>query len=219
LEKTSDGNYEWWYGQGRHRTRIYAGKVTENCLAEGTLVLTNSGWKPIEGVTKDDLVYDGVEFVKHDGVVCNSVQKCIELDGVWLTPDHKVLTDEGWKEASQLVQTDNPTITEKPVYDIVNCGPRHRFVVKGKNGPFIVHNCVQAIARDIIADNMFTFYKETGLYPALMVHDELVYVVPENQAEKLLDKLQQIMRTPPQWWPDIVLESEGDIADTYGDAK
>jgi hypothetical protein len=112
-----------------------------------------------------------------------------------------------------------PTITEKPVYDIVNCGPRHRFVVKGKNGPFIVHNCVQAIARDIIADNMFSFYKETGLYPALMVHDELVYVVPENQAEKLLDKLQQIMRTPPQWWPDIVLESEGDIADTYGDAK
>ena len=219
LEKTSDGDYEWWYGHGRHRTRIYAGKVTENCLAEGTLVLTDIGWKPIEEVTKDDLVHDGIEFVKHDGVVCNSVQKCIELDGVWLTPDHKVLTDEGWKEASQLVQTDNPTVTEKPVYDIVNCGPRHRFVVKGKNGPFIVHNCVQAIARDIIADNMFSFYKETGLYPALMVHDELVYVVPENQAEKLLDKLQQIMRTPPQWWPGIVLESEGDIADTYGDAK
>ncbi len=219
LEKTSDGNYEWWYGQGRHRTRVYAGKVTENCLAEGTLVLTGSGWKPIEEVTKDDSVYDGVEFVKHDGVVCNSVQKCIELDGVWLTPNHMVLTDEGWKEASQLVQTDNSTVTEKPVYDIVNCGPRHRFVVKGKTGPFIVHNCVQAIARDIIADNMFSFYKETGLYPALMVHDELVYVVPENQAEKLLDKLQQIMRTPPQWWPDIVLESEGDIADTYGDAK
>lgn len=109
LEKTSDGNYEWWYGQGRHRTRIYAGKVTENLI--------------------------------------------------------------------------------------------------------------QSLARDIIADNMFSFYKETGLYPALMVHDELVYVVPENQAEKLLDKLQQIMRTPPQWWPDIVLESEGDMADTYGDAK
>ena len=219
LEKTSDGNYEWWYGHGRHRSRVYAGKVTENCLAEGTLVLTDSGWKPIEEVTKDDLVHDGIEFVKHDGVVCNSVQKCIELDGVWLTPDHKVLTNEGWKEASQLVQTDNPTITEKPVYDIVNCGPRHRFVVKGKTGPFIVHNCVQAIARDIIADNMFSFYTKTGLYPALMVHDELVYVVPEHQAEKLLDKLQQIMRTPPQWWPDIVLESEGDIADTYGDAK
>ena len=127
-----------------------------------------------------------------------------------------VLPFKAWLEHRGFV---SPTITEKPVYDIVNCGPRHRFVVKGKTGPFIVHNCVQAIARDIIADNMFSFYKETGLYPALMVHDELVYVVPENQAEKLLDKLQQIMRTPPQWWPDIVLESEGDIADTYGDAK
>lgn len=28
-------------------------------------------------------------------------------------------------------------------YDIVNCGPRHRFVVLGEHGPVISHNCLQ----------------------------------------------------------------------------
>lgn len=32
------------------------------------------------------------------------------------------------------------TITQK-TYDIINCGPRNRFVVLGKEGPLIVHNC------------------------------------------------------------------------------
>ena len=44
-------------------------------------------------------------------------------------------------------------------------------------------------------------------------------VVPENDAEPLLAELQKILRTPPRWWPDLVVYSEGDIADNYGDAK
>jgi len=52
-----------------------------------------------------------------------------------------------------------------------------------------------------------------------MVHDELVYVVPESLAQETLDMVQNIMRTPPTWWPELLTWSEGDIADTYGDAK
>ena len=52
-----------------------------------------------------------------------------------------------------------------------------------------------------------------------MVHDELVYVVPEDEAELMLDIVQEVMRTPPTWWPELVTWSEGDIADTYGDEK
>jgi len=83
----------------------------------------------------------------------------------------------------------------------------------------IDENIVQHLARCVIADNALTVQKETGLNPALMVHDELVYVVAENEAEHLLDIVQQVMRTPPIWWPELVTWSEGDIADTYGDAK
>ena len=80
-------------------------------------------------------------------------------------------------------------------------------------------NCVQALARDVIAGNALDFFKRTKLRPALMVHDELVYVVPESDAQAALDELQAIMRTPPKWWPSLVTWSEGDVADTYGAAK
>ncbi len=93
---------------------------------------------------------------------------------------------------------------------------RHKASLYGGKG---VENLVQAIARDIINDINLKFIKETGNYPALIVHDETVLVSPEDKAEEHLRILQDIMRTPPDWWKDIVLWSEGDIADTYGDAK
>ena len=83
----------------------------------------------------------------------------------------------------------------------------------------IDENIVQHLARCVIADNAITVQRVLGLNPALMVHDELVYVVPEAQAQSTLDTVQEIMRTPPDWWPELVTWSEGDIADTYGDAK
>jgi hypothetical protein len=80
-------------------------------------------------------------------------------------------------------------------------------------------NLVQAIARDIIAEHAFAVFKETKLRPSLTVHDELVYIVPEDQAQDTLDTVQAIMRTPPKWWPQLITWSEGDIADSYGEAK
>lgn len=82
-----------------------------------------------------------------------------------------------------------------------------------------VENLVQALARDVIAEHAVRFFKQTGMQPALMVHDELVYVVPEGKAEEHLETLQGIMRSGVSWWPELVTWSEGDIADCYGEAK
>jgi len=93
---------------------------------------------------------------------------------------------------------------------------RHRArIYAGK----ITENVVQALARDIVADNALATFQATGFRPQLSVHDELVYVVPAGDAVSLLDTLQSNMRTPPRWWPELVTWSEGDIADTYGSAK
>lgn len=86
-------------------------------------------------------------------------------------------------------------------------------------GPKMTENIVQALARDTIADNAVDVYRATGQRPALMVHDELVYVVPEAKAQAHLETVQGIMRQPPKWWPELVTWSEGDIAKTYGAAK
>ena len=89
-------------------------------------------------------------------------------------------------------------------------------------GGKMVENLVQHLARQVLADILFRV-RDTELgrrYPlAHTVHDELVYVVDEDDAEAMLDLVQQTMRTPPDWWPELVVWSEGDIAQTYGDAK
>lgn len=82
-----------------------------------------------------------------------------------------------------------------------------------------VENLVQALARDVVAEHAVKFFKETGYRPCLTVHDELVYVVPEESAEDLLNILQTIMRNGVSWWPDLVTWSEGEVADRYGEAK
>lgn len=86
-------------------------------------------------------------------------------------------------------------------------------------GPKADENIVQALARDSVFDCTLEFYKRTGLRPAMRLHDELVYVVDEGKAQELLDELQSVMRTPPAWWPQLVVWSEGDAAETYGAAK
>lgn len=86
----------------------------------------------------------------------------------------------------------------------------------------IDENIVQHLARQVIAGNAVDFSRtDIGRTArlALTVHDELVYVFPESVAQEALDTLQGIMRMPPTWWPELVTWSEGDIADTYGDAK
>lgn len=93
---------------------------------------------------------------------------------------------------------------------------RHKARIQG---PKADENLVQALARDSIFDCAVDFYKLTRLRPALRVHDELVYVVPEKEADELLAELQKTMRTPPKWWPELIVWSEGSSADTYGAAK
>ncbi len=408
---------EWSY--------IYGGKAVENCIAGGTQVLTNNGFKPIENITLFDKVHDGVDFVPHGGIVYKSIQGCTIVDGVYMTPDHEVLTDEGWKVASshpepyrpdirlsysssasafewkktvlgipvsmrgvccksrggcdkrgktrwgsklwvsdqvanagelysRNVQTprirnmafyvrsmssaftssmeklrwarncclsrmatsirdilggygryllpravfrtqeqrfgvqprelllgfcssagEQPTqqcvdqypqraydnsaggaivpgggddtalshkaqlagrqiiyptrLHESRVYDIKNCGSRQRFVVLGDSGVFVVHNCVQALARIVLSDQMLNIQrwlvaqktKEPNNYYQIVTstHDEVVCCVPTHRAEECLQMMQRVMGTAPAWCPGLPLKSSGGYAQSYGECE
>lgn len=69
----------------------------QDCIARDTLVLTDKGEVKIQDITLDHLVWDGQNFVSHAGAVCRGVQKVIEYDGLIATPDHEVMTNDGWK--------------------------------------------------------------------------------------------------------------------------
>ncbi len=106
----------------------------------------------------------------------------------------------------------------------VNDGKEEYVYGEGRNKTRIYsgridENLVQHLSRFVLSDAMLEFEKQTGYPVALCVHDEIVAVVPEADAENALGVMQKIMRTPPAWFPELVVWSEGDIADTYGEAK
>ena len=75
---------------------ICAARTGRDCLAEGSLILVRNAdgvsQKPIETVTTDDLVWDGDEWVRHEGVVFSGDKNVISHDGVLATAEHVVYT-------------------------------------------------------------------------------------------------------------------------------
>lgn len=390
------------YSRKWERLKTYSGKLAENCIAVGTPVLTGRGWVPIELVSTCDRVWDGVEWVLHSGVVYKGSLGVMLAYGVYMTPDHKVLTTEGWKDASQSERHNRaacrvpdgyqihglgreeivvgsplrlwgpqangplrpeeakgagdssivrlhapgehsqkadhardeqapgirclalyagamrkaltssmeelrrardfclralapvrgllgrygafvpggaivgkrgqlawlfsgklrmgypesasgkhpkngdtanpgrpdalgrssrslrdealdvgvptgprlaPSESVKPVFDLVNCGPRNRFVVLGAEGPIIVHNCTQAAARDIIGGNM-PAVEAAGYQILLTVHDEDITEAPDTDGYSA-DHLAALMATNPSWCPDLPLAAAGFEAYRY----
>ena len=67
------------------------GKISElACIAEDQLVLTDKGLVKIQNVTKDMQVWDGIEFVMHDGVIYKGIKEVITYEGLTATKDHLV---------------------------------------------------------------------------------------------------------------------------------
>jgi DNA polymerase len=89
-------------------------------------------------------------------------------------------------------------------------------------GGALLENIVQALARIVVMDAAARLRTKLAMYDvqlALQVHDELVYVVPEEVAavcEKIaLDE----MSTRPSWAPTLPLAAEASYGKSYGDAK
>lgn len=400
-EVDDDGNCSFMgvdqYTRQWKRIRTHGGKLVENCLAGYTEVLTPGGWMKLENIT-GQRVWDGVEWVQHGGLHYSGKQTTISNYGVRMTPDHLVLTTEGWRRASScqglerlhcrlpdaddlrrigrqevpvvravplrqddhtagersgqaeaarcpgvvrvhearhdfgeddrprheqapgvcgVAQHDRPLHTAfasglaqlrrawdhglrgvarvvrgflarhgvdvparpdpgtggqhgrvragqlrvgdlqeagqqhpavalhryaqrqndgeagvrslrrglldaavptdqqlaggprvEPVYDLLNCGPRSRFTVRGPDGvPFIVHNCTQAAARDVLYANMPAI-EAAGYAITLSVHDELLTETPDT-SEFSAEHLAAMMSTVPPWAKGLPLAAAG----------
>lgn len=431
------GNELWFWGKNKQTKKpdwekTFGGKITENlCVDGGAEVLTDRGWVKLKDVKITDKVHDGVEFVTHSGILYKSVKQCVNIDGVYMTEDHEVLTNDGWKEAGVLISErstssiqrldrstlrkisrcgeskkkqsmvvalslrlwqflrerpkrrkevdkarectelrmystladkreksyswddESPSLRnlafdetalyaaepqsmaqlrwtwyhglfamvgelrelprryvtflrrgvgfrsdrqqrelrteelsmgvskgelqeqktdgmdrhegrnevdcdgvltkiwdwtynrfvslisrsgdatscgkagcEKEVYDILNCGPRNRFVVRGKDEPFIVHNC-QAACRDIAAEKVVNLRKKffdrgftrDDAHIVMTVHDEIIVCCKDELAEDVFDIMQDVMTHSTGWYASLPLAVDGSIAQRYGCAK
>jgi hypothetical protein len=96
------------------------------CLHPQTKVLTERcGWVNIIDVTIDDRVFDGVEFVSHSGCSYSGYAEVIDVCGITMTPQHRLLVNNQWREGqdvrnNQILETealykyqgDDPSISE-----------------------------------------------------------------------------------------------------------
>ena len=118
------------------------------CIAEGQLILTDQGEIPIEQLTTNHKVWDGENFVSHEGLIDRGWKRVITYEGLCATPDHYVILPD--KETSiTLVRAmlrhldigsknhDHSFYKTAHTYDVLNAGPNHRYAVGG----VLVHNC------------------------------------------------------------------------------
>lgn len=72
-----------------------------SCLSGTTQVLTDTGWKYINSISKNDKLWDGENWVCHNGLICNGMKRVINLDGVSMTPDHLIWNGISWNRADE----------------------------------------------------------------------------------------------------------------------
>lgn len=82
-------------------------------------------------------------------------------------------------------------------------------------GGYLTENIVQAMSRDILAEAVLEIEKQLGLRVALIVHDDLSSIVPEDKAELLKTKIEDIARVTPTWAPGLPIDIEGKISRRY----
>ena len=82
-------------------------------------------------------------------------------------------------------------------------------------GGKLVENCVQAIARDCLAEAVERLEKAN--YPVVFhVHDEVVIdIKPFADSDTMLDNVVKIMSTPIRWAPGLPLAADGWVGDFF----
>jgi len=92
---------------------------------------------------------------------------------------------------------------------------------KSRKGPVslwggsVVENVVQALARIVIGEQMLLIKNN---YPiALTVHDAVVCIVKEDEIDKAMQSIVEVMSTPPDWAKTLPIACEAKYGKTYGD--
>jgi DNA polymerase len=98
-------------------------------------------------------------------------------------------------------------------YSFINRETRTR--TKIYNGK-LCENIVQSVARDIISWQMVQAIK-AGYDCVGMVHDELIFVVPDESLEDAFTELEGIMKKTPKWAKGCPVSCEGAYAKSYGE--
>ena len=83
------------------------------------------------------------------------------------------------------------------------------------HGPRLVENIVQALARIVITDQMLAIQNIPGISVVLTVHDEIIALGSDKNADETLATIMAIMKQPPAWCTELPLDAEGAYSKIY----
>ena len=82
-------------------------------------------------------------------------------------------------------------------------------------GGKVVENCVQALARIIVGEQMVQISKKHR--PVLTVHDAVAALVPDKSAAQSRAYIEECMRTVPEWAAGLPVSCESGMGKSYGE--
>ena len=83
------------------------------------------------------------------------------------------------------------------------------------HGPRLVENIVQALARIVITEQMLAIQELPEVDVALTVHDEIIAIGSDANANETLATIMAIMKQPPAWCTELPLDAEGAYSKIY----
>lgn len=103
----------------------------------------------------------------------------------------------------------------KAVRDRVITGATDEIAWTRIYGGKVTENLVQALAAIVIREQMARIGQH--YHVAFQVHDEIIIAAPKAAAETAMQKLVEVMSTPPKWAQDLPVACEAGYAENYGD--
>ena len=83
-------------------------------------------------------------------------------------------------------------------------------------GGKIVENITQAVARDLLANALINLSDTHDDELLATVHDEIIGLTDEADAQSLYDDMRVVMQTPPPWAKGLPLSASGFVGERYG---
>lgn len=81
-------------------------------------------------------------------------------------------------------------------------------------GGKLAENITQAVARDMMAEATLAVERQ-GIPVELLVHDEMLAEAPDDDAQRMMDQMLSIMRTPPKWGRGLPVDAAGWFGERY----
>ena len=158
----------------------------------------------------DDIMGDDVSTLGMNDLLMVDGQKGIRL------PNGLYLKYPNLRE--QTVVVEDSELPDDTYTEVVYDTKKGRTIIPTRiYGGKVIENVCQALARIVIGEQLLQVAKK---YKEVMtVHDAIGCIVPQHQVKEGMKYVEKCMKVRPGWAPDLPLDCEGGVGNSYGECQ